>query len=42
MFSEMLHFAVHGTPEDVDSARVLVTTDRYEFQYWTNSLVNAA
>jgi site-specific DNA-methyltransferase (adenine-specific) len=41
MFGETLKFAVRGTPEDVGSARMLAETDRYEFQYWANSLVNA-
>ena len=41
MFGETLQFEVHGTPEDVGSARVLAEADRYEFQYWANSLVNA-
>lgn len=41
MFGETLPFDVHGTPEDVGSARMLAEADRYEFQYWANSLVNA-
>jgi site-specific DNA-methyltransferase (adenine-specific) len=41
MFGETLQFEVHGTPEDVESARMLAETDRDEFQYWANSLVNA-
>jgi DNA modification methylase len=41
MFGETLQFEVHGTPEDVGSARMLAEADRYEFQYWANSLVNA-
>ncbi len=34
-------FEVHGTPKDVDSARDLATRDKYEFQWWACSLVNA-
>jgi len=41
MFGETLPFDVHGTPQDVGSARMLAESDRYEFQYWANSLVNA-
>ena len=41
MFGETLQFDIHGTPEDVGSARMLAEADRYEFQYWANSLVNA-
>jgi DNA modification methylase len=34
-------FIVHGTPEDIDSARDLANRDKYEFQYWACSLVKA-
>lgn len=41
MFGSALKFAVRGTPEDVGSALMLAQADRYEFQYWANSLVDA-
>ena len=41
MFGNTLQFTVRGTPEDVGSALMLAETDRYEFQYWANSLVDA-
>ncbi|HKG58893.1 MAG TPA: DNA methyltransferase [Pyrinomonadaceae bacterium] len=34
-------FEVHGTPKDLDSARDLAIRDKYEFQWWACSLVNA-
>jgi DNA modification methylase len=34
-------FGVHGTPKDLDSARDLAIRDKYEFQWWACSLVNA-
>ena len=34
-------FDVHGTPKDVDGARDLATRDKYQFQWWACSLVNA-
>jgi len=34
-------FEVHGTPKDIDSARDLAQRDKYEFQWWACSLVNA-
>lgn len=34
-------FEVHGTPKDVDSARDLAMRDKYQFQWWACSLVNA-
>lgn len=36
-----LEFRVHGVPQDLDSARDLASRDKYEFQYWACSLVNA-
>jgi len=33
--------AVHGTPKDLDSARDLARRDKYQFQWWACSLVNA-
>ena len=39
------HFKVRGTPQDLDAAHFLATTDklegRYQFQYWALSLVDA-
>ena len=32
---------VHGTPKDPDGARALAEQDRYQFQWWAVSLVNA-
>jgi hypothetical protein len=34
-------FAVHGTPKDLDGARALALQDKYQFQWWAVSLVNA-
>lgn len=34
-------FEVHGTPKDFDSARDLAQRDKYQFQWWACSLVNA-
>lgn len=36
-----LEFQVHGTPADLGGARDLAARDKYEFQYWACSLVNA-
>lgn len=36
-----IKFVVHGTPTDCDGARDLADRDKYEFQYWACSLVNA-
>lgn len=36
-----LTFEIHGTPHDFDSARDLAQRDKYEFQWWACSLVNA-
>lgn len=32
---------IHGTPKDVDSAADLAKRDKYQFQWWACSLVNA-
>jgi site-specific DNA-methyltransferase (adenine-specific) len=32
---------VHGTPKDLDGARDLADRDKYQFQWWAVSLVNA-
>ena len=34
-------FEVHGTPKDVDAARDLAQRDKYQFQWWAVSLVEA-
>lgn len=36
-----IKFDVHGTPKDIDAARDLAARDRYQFQWWAVSLVNA-
>ncbi len=32
---------MHGTPEDLEGARALAARDKYQFQWWAVSLVNA-
>jgi DNA modification methylase len=34
-------YEVHGTPKDIDGARDLAARDKYQFQWWACSLVNA-
>jgi len=34
-------YEVHGTPKDIDGARDLAKRDKYQFQWWACSLVNA-
>lgn len=34
-------FEVHGTPKDLEGARDLAQRDKYQFQWWACSLVNA-
>ncbi|MDR1849170.1 MAG: restriction endonuclease, partial [Zoogloeaceae bacterium] len=36
-----IHFDVHGTPKDLEGARDLANRDKYQFQWWACSLVNA-
>ena len=36
-----IDFEVHGTPKDIDGARDLAKRDKYQFQWWACSLVNA-
>lgn len=36
-----IQFEVHGTPKDLDGARNLAERDKYQFQWWACSLVNA-
>jgi DNA modification methylase len=40
-FGPALEFEVHGTPKDLDSARDLANRDKYQFQWWAVSLVDA-
>lgn len=34
-------FEIHGTPKDLDAARDLARRDKYQFQWWAVSLVDA-
>jgi site-specific DNA-methyltransferase (adenine-specific) len=36
-----IKYEVHGTPKDLDGARALANQDKYQFQWWAVSLVNA-
>lgn len=36
-----IRFAVNGTPQDLDGARDLAARDKYQFQWWAVSLVDA-
>jgi adenine specific DNA methylase Mod len=36
-----IKYEVHGTPNDLDGARDLAARDKYQFQWWAVSLVNA-
>ncbi|HEY0004266.1 MAG TPA: DNA methyltransferase [Pyrinomonadaceae bacterium] len=36
-----INFEVHGTPKDFESAKDLARRDKYQFQWWACSLVNA-
>ncbi len=36
-----IKYKVHGTPKDMEGARALAAQDKYQFQYWAVSLVNA-
>ena len=36
-----IQYEVHGTPKDVGGARDLAAADKYQFQWWAVSLVNA-
>lgn len=38
---DLQRFKVIGTPEDLDGARDLAARDKYQFQWWACSLVNA-
>lgn len=36
-----IKYEVHGTPKDLEGARDLAERDKYQFQWWAVSLVNA-
>jgi DNA modification methylase len=36
-----IKYQVHGTPKDLEGARTLASQDKYQFQWWAVSLVNA-
>jgi len=36
-----ISFQVHGTPQDLDGARDLAARDKYQFQWWAISLIDA-
>lgn len=36
-----IKYEVHGTPKDIEGARALALQDKYQFQWWAVSLVNA-
>jgi site-specific DNA-methyltransferase (adenine-specific) len=36
-----IEYTVHGTPKDLDGARALAEADKYQFQWWAVSLINA-
>lgn len=40
-FKSRCKFDVHGTPKDLDAARDLAKRDKYQFQWWAVSLVDA-
>ena len=40
-FGKRCKYDVHGTPKDLDAARDLATRDKYQFQWWAVSLVEA-
>ena len=40
-FGAKCQFEVQGTPKDLDAARNLATRDKYQFQWWAVSLVDA-
>lgn len=40
-FKSRCEFEVHGTPKDLEAARNLAARDKYQFQYWAVSLVEA-
>jgi hypothetical protein len=40
-FGKRCKYEVHGTPKDLDAARDLARRDKYQFQWWAVSLVEA-
>lgn len=40
-FNSGVKFEVHGTPKDLEAARDLAARDKYQFQWWAVSLVDA-
>jgi DNA modification methylase len=36
-----IKYEVHGTPKDLEGARDLASRDKYQFQWWAISLINA-
>ncbi len=40
-FKEKCKFDVHGTPKDLESARDLAERDKYQFQWWAVTLIEA-
>jgi site-specific DNA-methyltransferase (adenine-specific) len=36
-----IKYEVHGTPKDLEGAQALAAQDKYQFQWWAVSLVNA-
>jgi DNA methylase/Restriction endonuclease len=36
-----IRFDVHGTPKDIDGARAMAERDKYQFQWWAVSLIEA-
>ena len=36
-----VEYEVHGTPKDLGGAKALAAADKYQFQWWAVSLVNA-
>jgi adenine specific DNA methylase Mod len=40
-FGKDCQFEVHGTPKDLESARDLAERDKYQFQWWAVTLVDA-
>jgi DNA modification methylase len=36
-----ISFEVHGTPKDIDGARDLAQRDKYQFQWWAVSMIDA-
>lgn len=39
--TKQIEFEIHGTPKDLDAARDLAKRDKYQFQWWAVSLVDA-